>query len=85
MPPLFIGDVNPVLKRGLGQVSRGRSVPSRRDGAGYRLARVGGPGDRLGTRHPRTGRVRRLQPGEILVAPMTAPAWTPLFTAPRRS
>jgi pyruvate,water dikinase len=80
VPPLLIGRVNPVLKRmwdafprmlgatpsATALVSGSPASPGRASGA-VRVIR--GPGE-----------FDELQPGEILVAPMTAPAWTPLFS-----
>ncbi len=80
VPPLVIGDVNPVLRRMLDGFPRTLGAePSS-------TALVSGSPASAGRA---TGSVRvirgpdqfgELQPGEILVAPMTAPAWTPLFT-----
>ena len=80
VPPLLIGRINPMLKRMWDSYPRMLgAVPSDR-------ALVTGSPASAGTA---TGAVRvihgpdefaLLQPGEILVAPMTAPAWTPLFT-----
>ncbi|HUH06613.1 MAG TPA: PEP/pyruvate-binding domain-containing protein, partial [Egibacteraceae bacterium] len=80
VPPMLIGRVNPMLKRMwaafprlLGAepsesalVSGTPASPGRASGA-VRVVR--GP-----------DQFESLQPGEILVAPLTAPAWTPLFT-----
>ena len=80
VPPLLIGAVNPVLRRVWDAFPRTLGAAPSDDGAGHRVARISGPGDRGGPRHPRPGEFDELQPGEILVAPMTAPAWTPLFS-----
>jgi len=79
VPPLLIGRVNPVLKRVWDAFPRTLgATPSA-------SALVSGSPASAGRA---TGSVRvirgpdefdELQPGEILVAPMTAPAWTPLF------
>jgi pyruvate,water dikinase len=80
VPPLLIGRVNPMVRRMWDSFPRMLgATPSER-------ALVSGSPASGGVA---TGRVRvilgpdefdLLQPGEILVAPMTAPAWTPLFT-----
>jgi len=80
VPPLLVGRLNPMLKRMwdtiprlIGAVSSDTALvsgapasPGRASGA-VRVIR--GPQE-----------FGQLQPGEILVAPLTAPAWTPLFT-----
>jgi len=80
VPPLLIGQVNPVLRkiwdafpRMLGStpsatalVSGSPASPGRATGS-VRVIR-------------RPDEFDELQHGEILVAPMTAPAWTPLFS-----
>lgn len=80
VPPLLVGRVNPMLKRmwdafprligavpsDTALVSGAPASPGRATGA-VRVIR--GPQE-----------FDELQPGEILVAPWTAPAWTPLFT-----
>lgn len=78
--PLLIGRVNPVLKRMWDSFPRLLgAVPSER-------AIVSGtptsPGRATGTVRVIHGPAQfdELQAGEILVAPLTAPAWTPLFT-----
>jgi pyruvate,water dikinase len=80
VPPLLIGRINPMLKRMWDSYPRMLgATPSER-------ALVSGSPASAGRA---TGAVRvilgpdefeLLQPGEILVAPLTAPAWTPLFT-----
>ncbi|HEX5578499.1 MAG TPA: PEP-utilizing enzyme, partial [Candidatus Limnocylindria bacterium] len=80
VPPLLIGRLNPLLRRLWDSFPRMLgAVPSER-------ALVTGSPASGGTA---TGLVRvihgpdefdLLQSGEVLVAPMTAPAWTPLFT-----
>lgn len=80
VPPLLIGSVNPVLRRMLD------AFPRMLGAAPSPTALVSGSPASSGRA---TGTVRvirgphefeELQPGEILVAPMTAPAWTPLFS-----
>jgi rifampicin phosphotransferase len=78
--PLVVGRMNPVLRR-LWEGFPGLVGATRSD-----LALASGTPVSPGRA---TGRVRvirdpsafhELQPGEVLVAPLTAPAWTPLFT-----
>ena len=80
VPPLLIGRVNPMLKR------MWVSFPRMLGAAPSERAILTGSPASPGTV---TGLVRivrgpdefdALQPGEVLVAPLTAPAWTPLFT-----
>ena len=80
VPPLLIGRLNPIVKRMWDAFPRVLgATPSA-------TALVSGSPASAGRA---TGSVRvirgpdefdELQPGEILVAPMTAPAWTPLFS-----
>ncbi len=80
MPPLLVGRLNPLLKklfdgmpRVLGAVPSDTAVvsgvPASPGRASGRVRVVRGP-----------EQFDEFQPGEILVAPLTAPAWTPLFT-----
>jgi pyruvate,water dikinase len=80
VPPLVIGRPNPVLKK------MWDSFPRMLGASPSASALVSGSPASAGRA---TGSVRvirgpdefdELLPGEILVAPMTAPAWTPLFT-----
>jgi phosphohistidine swiveling domain-containing protein len=80
VPPMAIGRWNPVVKRIVD------SYPAMFGAKPSRSAIVSGVPASPGTA---TGPVRvvhgphefdQLQPGEVLVAPFTAPAWTPLFT-----
>ena len=80
MPPLFVGQVNRMLMsmwdsfpRLVGAVRSDRALVS---GAPASPGRATGPVRVI--RGP--DQFDELQPGEILVAPLTAPAWTPLFT-----
>ena len=80
VPPLLVGRVSRVLKSvwdgfpGLvGAVRSDRAIVS---GAPASPGRASGPVRVIRGPHE----FDRLQPGEILVAPLTAPAWTPLFT-----
>ncbi len=78
-PPLLVGQLNPVLRRIwesfprlLGAVPSERAIVS---------GTPASPGRATGTVRVIHGpqQFDELQPGEILVAPLTAPAWTPLF------
>ena len=80
VPPLLVGRVNPMLKRMwdafprmLGAVASetalASGVPASPGRATGSVRVIRGPHE-----------FDQLQPGEILVAPLTAPAWTPLFT-----
>jgi rifampicin phosphotransferase len=80
VPPLLIGSINPVLRR------IWDSFPRMLGAEPSATALVSGSPASAGRA---TGPVRVIrgpdefdafQPGEILVAPMTAPAWTPLFS-----
>jgi len=80
VPPLLIGSVNPVLRRVWD------AFPRMLGAAPSATALVSGSPASTGRA---TGPVRvirgpdefdELQPGDVLVAPMTAPAWTPLFS-----
>jgi pyruvate,water dikinase len=79
VPPLLVGPVSPMVKRvwdaGPGLMGAVASDTALVSGA------PASPGRATGSirvvRGPET--FDALQPGEILVAPLTAPAWTPLF------
>ncbi|HUF06134.1 MAG TPA: PEP/pyruvate-binding domain-containing protein [Candidatus Binatia bacterium] len=80
VPPLLVGRLNPLLKKLFDGMSRGLgAAPSER-------ALVSGtpasPGRASGAVRVIRGpeQFDELEPGEILVASLTAPAWTPLFT-----
>jgi len=79
VPPLFVGRVNPML------MSMWDSGPRRFGGVRSETALVSGtpasPGRATGSVRVIRGQSEfdELQAGEILVAPLTAPAWTPLF------
>jgi pyruvate,water dikinase len=80
VPPLVLGQVPRALKQGLDQLEATlapaaavpdaavRGLPASGGRAAGPVRIIRGPAD-----------FDRLQPGEILVAPATAPAWTPLF------
>ena len=80
VPPLLIGAVNPVLRRVWDSFPRmlgaAPSATALVSGSPASAGRATGPVRVI--RGP--GEFDELQPGEILVAPMTAPAWTPLFS-----
>jgi len=80
VPPLLVGRVNPLLKKIWDEFPRLIGAVSSETALVSGVPASPGRG---------TGPVRvirgaeefdHLQPGEILVAPLTAPAWTPLFT-----
>jgi pyruvate,water dikinase len=80
VPPLLVGRVDPMLRRLwdsfprlIGAVRSERALVS---GAPASPGRATGPVRVIRGPHE----FDALQPGEILVAPLTAPAWTPLFT-----
>jgi pyruvate,water dikinase len=80
VPPLLIGKPNPMLKR------MWDSYPRMLGAAPSATALVTGSPASGGLASGPVRVVRgpdefdTLQPGEVLVAPLTAPAWTPLFT-----
>jgi len=80
VPPLFVGRVHPFLQRFIDGMARTfGAVPSDTavvSGTPASPGRASGPVRVI--RGP--DQFDELQPGEILVAPLTAPAWTPLFT-----
>jgi rifampicin phosphotransferase len=80
VPPLLIGNVNPVLRRiwdafprMLGAEPSANALVSGSPASAGRAS-----GSVRVIREP--DEFDAFQPGEILVAPMTAPAWTPLFS-----
>jgi len=78
--PLVVGRLNPLLGRLLAGMSRlFGAVPS---GTAIVSGTPASPGRASGPVRVIRGpeHFGELQPGEILVAPLTAPAWTPLFT-----
>ena len=79
VPPLIVGRVNPMLRRVwdsfprlVGAIRSDRAVVSGSPASAGRVTAVvrviRGPAE-----------FGELEPGEVLVAPVTAPAWTPLF------
>ena len=80
MPPLFVGRLHPLMKRLIDGMSAMLGAdPSDR---AIVIGTPASPGRVTGTVRVIRGpdQFDELQKGEILVAPMTAPAWTPLFT-----
>jgi pyruvate,water dikinase len=80
VPPLVVGRLNPMLKKlfdsmsgVLGAAPSDEALVSGTPASGGRAT-----GAVRVIRGP--GQFDDLKPGEILVAPLTAPAWTPLFT-----
>lgn len=79
LPPLFLGRVHPMLQRMMGGMSGVLgAAPSE---AAIVSGTPASPGRASGTVRVIHGPqdFDELQPGEVLVAPLTAPAWTPLF------
>lgn len=80
VPPLIVGRLNPLVKKLFAGMSRlFGAVPSDTavvSGTPASPGRASGPVRVI--RGPE--QFDELEPGEILVAPLTAPAWTPLFT-----
>jgi rifampicin phosphotransferase len=79
LPPLFVGRLHPMLQKLMDGMSGVLgAAPSE---AAIVSGTPASPGRASGTvrviRGPQD--FDELQPGEILVAPLTAPAWTPLF------
>ncbi|HEX5040477.1 MAG TPA: PEP/pyruvate-binding domain-containing protein [Candidatus Limnocylindria bacterium] len=80
VPPLLIGHVHPVLRRMLDSMTRTVGAePSRSALVTGTPASPGRASGAVRVVH-RPDEFDEFQPGDILVAPMTAPAWTPLFT-----
>ena len=80
VPPLFVGRMNPVLRRLW--ASFPRMLGATRSDSAIVAGVPASPGRATGTVRVIRGPdgFDTLLPGEILVAPLTAPAWTPLFT-----
>jgi len=79
MPPLFVGRVNGVLKAMWDGYPR--LIGASRSDSALVSGSPASPGRATGSVRVIRGPLEfeELQPGEILVAPLTAPAWTPLF------
>ncbi len=80
VPPLVIGEVAPMFKRFIGAAEEAVRMPSASGESGVRgiaasPGRVTGPVRVIRS----ASEFGRLQPGDVLVAPITTPAWTPLF------
>lgn len=80
VPPLIIGEMPPMLQRFLGAAEEAVRMPGGVEEAGLRgiaasPGRVTGPARVIRAAEE----FQRLQPGDVLVAPITTPAWTPLF------
>ncbi|MBI2780875.1 MAG: hypothetical protein HYX55_03630 [Chloroflexi bacterium] len=80
VPPLIIGEMAPILKRFLGAAEEAVRMPGSGNASGLRGI-AASPGRATGpVRVIRSAsEFDRLQPGDVLVAPITTPAWTPLF------
>jgi rifampicin phosphotransferase len=80
VPPLHVGRVHPVLQRMIDgmQGALGAAVSETAIVSGTPASQGRASGVVRVIRGPE--QFDELEPGEILVAPMTAPAWTPLFT-----
>ena len=80
VPPPMVGRVNPMLQR-LWDSFPGM-IGARPSDHALTSGVPASPGRATGTVRVIRGpdQFDELQPGEILVAPLTAPAWTPLFT-----
>jgi pyruvate,water dikinase len=80
VPPLLIGHASPILTRLLDSFTR--TVGAAPSAGALVTGTPASPGKASGAvrviRRPEE--FAELLPGEILVAPITAPAWTPLFT-----
>ncbi|HET7520292.1 MAG TPA: PEP/pyruvate-binding domain-containing protein [Candidatus Limnocylindria bacterium] len=79
VPPPLVGRLSPMLRRMM--EGYGRTLGAARSAAAIVSGTPASAGRATGAvrviREP--DEFAQLQPGEILVAPMTAPAWTPLF------
>ncbi|MFN7983776.1 MAG: PEP-utilizing enzyme [Vicinamibacterales bacterium] len=80
-PPLLLGELTSIWKEGFAQIDalvHGDSEPDEHEIRGY----PGSPGRVTGAVRilRRLEELDRLKAGEILVAPVTTPGWTPAFT-----
>jgi pyruvate,water dikinase len=80
VPPLVIGEVAPMFKRFMGAAEEAVRMPGANGESGVRgiaasPGRVTGPVRVIRS----ASEFDRLQPSDVLVAPITTPAWTPLF------
>jgi pyruvate,water dikinase len=80
VPPLRLGQIPPAFKRGLDQLEAALAPAAAASHAALRGLPVS-PGRAAGPVRIIRGPAEfdHLQPGDVLVAPATAPAWTPLF------
>jgi pyruvate,water dikinase len=80
VPPAFVGNVSRVMRSIPGSFAR--MIGARPSDAALVSGSPASPGRVTGSVRVVRGvdDFDALQPGEILVAPLTAPAWTPLFT-----
>ena len=80
VPPLFVGQVSRAMRSMPGTFAR--MVGAARSDRAIAFGSPASPGRATGAVRVIHGpdEFHQLQPGEILVAPLTAPAWTPLFT-----
>ena len=80
VPPLIVGRLNPLLKKVFDGMSRAfGAVPSDTAIVSGTPASAGRASGAVRVIHG-PEQFEELEPGEILVASLTAPAWTPLFT-----
>ena len=79
-PPLVIGDVPALFAKMMGRVERSVRVPGQ--GEAFLTGVPASPGRARGPARiiRSVDDFGRLQPGDVLVAPVTTPAWTSLFT-----
>ncbi len=80
VPPIFVGRVNRAFRAM--PAAFARMVGAARSDRAIVFGSPASPGRATGSVRVIRGpdEFSQLQPGEILVAPLTAPAWTPLFT-----
>ena len=80
VPPLIVGRLNPLLKKVFDGMSR--TLGATASDTAIVSGSPASPGRATGLVRVIHGphQFDELEPGEILVAPLTAPAWTPLFT-----
>ena len=81
-PPLILGEMTPMMKQMFKQaehIFRPEGEPAARNGLSGLPASPGQASGPIRVIHT-PEEFDRLQPGDVLVAPATTPAWTPLFT-----
>jgi len=80
-PPLFLGEMTPMMKRifertvNMFRPEAGPPIGNGLSGLPASPGRASGPARVIRTPEE----FGRLQPGDVLIAPLTTPAWTPLF------